>query len=151
MRGAKRGGAVQTPGTPDKTRKTVTRQLATKEPASQQLPPEKNPPDESPLDYMLRVMRDPSQEPARRDAMAKACAPFVHGRLGTGDHPGSEPADALDISVHEACRRILFTITQAKRDGGGGGSSAAALCLTELHRTEPNRTAAPAAFSYMET
>jgi hypothetical protein len=30
---------------------------------------------ESPKDYMLRVMRDPTADHARRDAMAKAAAP----------------------------------------------------------------------------
>jgi hypothetical protein len=82
------------------------------------LPLAPDPPDESPLDYMLRVMRDPSQEPARRDAMAKACAPYVHGRLGSGDHPGGEPEQPADIGMNEACRRMLFTITQADRERG---------------------------------
>ena len=34
--------------------------------------------NESPRDYMLRVMRDPAADIARRDAMARACAPYVH-------------------------------------------------------------------------
>jgi hypothetical protein len=36
---------------------------------------------ETPLDYMLRVMRDPTVEHDRRDEMAKACAPYLHARL----------------------------------------------------------------------
>ena len=36
---------------------------------------------ESPLDYMLRVMRDDSADPKRRDAMAVAAAAYVHPRL----------------------------------------------------------------------
>jgi hypothetical protein len=36
---------------------------------------------EVPLDYMLRVMRDESVEPSRRDEMAKAAAPYVHPKL----------------------------------------------------------------------
>jgi hypothetical protein len=32
---------------------------------------------ETPRDYMLRVMRDETVDHARRDAMAKAVAPFV--------------------------------------------------------------------------
>lgn len=32
----------------------------------------------SPLDYMLSVMRDPAEDPLRRDRMAMAAAPFVH-------------------------------------------------------------------------
>lgn len=36
---------------------------------------------ELPLDYMLRIMRDPLQDNARRDEMAKAASPYVHARL----------------------------------------------------------------------
>jgi hypothetical protein len=36
---------------------------------------------ELPLDYMLRVMRDPTQDHSRRDEMAKAASPYVHARL----------------------------------------------------------------------
>lgn len=32
----------------------------------------------SPLDYMLAVMNDEEADPARRDRMAQAAAPFVH-------------------------------------------------------------------------
>ena len=35
----------------------------------------------TPLDYMLAVMRDPDIEPARRDRMAIAAAPFCHPRV----------------------------------------------------------------------
>ena len=35
----------------------------------------------TPLEYMLTVMRDKTQEYARRDEMAKAAAPYVHARL----------------------------------------------------------------------
>lgn len=34
----------------------------------------------TPLEYMLTVMRDADQDPARRDRMAMAAAPFVHIR-----------------------------------------------------------------------
>lgn len=36
----------------------------------------------SPLEYMLAVMNDPAVDAVRRDRMAIAAAPFVHGRLG---------------------------------------------------------------------
>jgi hypothetical protein len=36
---------------------------------------------ETPLDYMLRIMRDPTVEHDRRDDMAKAAAPYLHPRL----------------------------------------------------------------------
>ena len=41
---------------------------------------------EMPLDYMLRVMRDPSAPPKRRDEMAKAAAPYVHAKLSSIEH-----------------------------------------------------------------
>jgi hypothetical protein len=44
-----------------------------------------SPVTETPLDYMLRVMRDPSTDDARRDAMAKAVLPYMHARLTTAD------------------------------------------------------------------
>ncbi len=34
-----------------------------------------------PLDYMLRVMRDESADPDRRDDMAKTAAPYLHGKI----------------------------------------------------------------------
>jgi hypothetical protein len=39
-----------------------------------------------PLDYMLRVMRDPNTDPHRRDAMAKAAAPYLHPQLSAVEH-----------------------------------------------------------------
>jgi hypothetical protein len=36
---------------------------------------------ETPLDYMLRVMRDISQDHERRDRAARDAAPYVHARL----------------------------------------------------------------------
>ena len=36
---------------------------------------------ETPLEYMLRIMRDPTQPTRRRDEMARAAAPFVHAKL----------------------------------------------------------------------
>ena len=41
---------------------------------------------ELPLDYMLRVMRDPSAAEKRRDEMAKAAAPYVHAKLSSIEH-----------------------------------------------------------------
>lgn len=36
--------------------------------------------DLSPLEYMLHVMNDPAADKARRDRMAFAAAPYVHGK-----------------------------------------------------------------------
>src|SRR4051794_13236325 len=43
----------------------------------------------SPLDYMLTVMNDPDADPARRDRMAVAAAPYVHARAA-GAKPGKK-------------------------------------------------------------
>jgi hypothetical protein len=40
---------------------------------------------ETPLDYMLRIMRDPTQDDDRRDGMAKAALPYMHSRLSSVD------------------------------------------------------------------
>ena len=39
-----------------------------------------------PLDYMPAVMRNSKAQSYRRDAMAKAAAPFLHPRLATIEH-----------------------------------------------------------------
>lgn len=36
---------------------------------------------QSPLDYMLAVMRDPDIDESRRDRMAVAAAPYLHGKV----------------------------------------------------------------------
>lgn len=38
----------------------------------------------TPLAYMLKVMNDPGNDPARRDRMAQAAAPYVHPRAEAG-------------------------------------------------------------------
>jgi hypothetical protein len=45
---------------------------------------------ETPRDYMLRVMRDPTVDWNRRDAMAKAAAPYCHPHLASVEHGGVE-------------------------------------------------------------
>ena len=60
---------------------------------------------ELPLDYMLRVMRDPSAEHSRRDEMAGRAAPYVHARLqshevgGPGGGPIVIQLDAVDAAA----------------------------------------------------
>lgn len=41
--------------------------------------------NETPLEYMLRLMRDPSVDDERRDGMAKAALPYLHARLSNVD------------------------------------------------------------------
>src|SRR5580704_15665040 len=38
---------------------------------------------EMPLDFMLRVMRDPTAQTKRRDEMARAAAPYLHSKLNS--------------------------------------------------------------------
>jgi hypothetical protein len=47
-------------------------------------------PGESRLDYMLRIMRDPKQEPSLRMAMAKAALPYCHTPLPPVNIPWGE-------------------------------------------------------------
>jgi hypothetical protein len=48
----------------------------------------------SPLEYMLSVMNDPGADPARRDRMAIAAAPFAHQRAAIPAQPGGDIAAA---------------------------------------------------------
>ena len=50
-----------------------------------------------PIDYMLSVMRDPTADDKRRDAMAMAAAPYLHAKLSVIDaklSPAAEPGPA---------------------------------------------------------
>jgi hypothetical protein len=60
------------------------------------------PTTETPLEYMLRVMRDPSADDARRDAMAKAALPYLHAR------PTSVVEQASDDEGRDP-RMVTFT------------------------------------------
>jgi hypothetical protein len=73
-RGGKREGAGRKPGTRNK--KTVEQVEAV---AASGV---------TPLEYMLAVMRDDSQDEAKRLDAAKAAAPFVHARLSAVEHSG---------------------------------------------------------------
>lgn len=47
---------------------------------------------ELPLDYLLRVMRDPTQEDSRRIDCAKAAAPYLHAKRAPVDSDGEDVA-----------------------------------------------------------
>jgi hypothetical protein len=57
---------------------------------------------ETPLEYMLRVMRDPTADERRRDAMAAAAATYLHPKLssvtGTFSHK-HEPTEISDAEL----------------------------------------------------
>jgi hypothetical protein len=70
-----RGGARPGAGRPRKP-KTLTAEGRFAAPSKQ-----KQNVDELPLEYMLRIMRDPTIDDARRDKMAALAAPFCHPRI----------------------------------------------------------------------
>lgn len=76
MRGGKRAGAGRKAGSATKR----TREIADNAAAA----------GETPLEYMLRVMRDPSVEHERRDKMAASAAPYVHPKLAAIEHSGKD-------------------------------------------------------------
>ena len=51
----------------------------------------------TPLTYMLRVLQDETASATRRDAMAKAAAPFVHSRAGEPETGGR--ATILNVKI----------------------------------------------------
>ena len=90
MRGGKRQGAGRPKGVSNRRTVEMRAEMA----ASGELP----------LDYMLRVMRDETAEAARRDAMAKAAAPYVHPTLAAVAHrhanaDGSPIAPVVNLTV----------------------------------------------------
>ena len=62
---------------------------------------------EMPLAYMMRIMRDPTTEPHRRDAMAKAAAPYVHPTLAAVAHRH------LDAKGHPIAPVVTVTVMRA--------------------------------------
>ena len=54
----------------------------------------------TPLEYMLKVMRNPKLDGARRDDMAKAAAPYVHPKLAAHQHTGANggPIQTVDLT-----------------------------------------------------
>ncbi len=62
---------------------------------------------ETPLDYMLRVMRDETADPSRRDDMARAVAPYVHPKLAAVEQTGKDGKQIIiQISPQEAQGRL---------------------------------------------
>lgn len=74
--GGKREGAGRRPGTPNKATAELQAEVAAT--------------GETPLDYMLRVMRDPTVEHDRRDRMAGQAAPYIHAKLASVDLSGKD-------------------------------------------------------------
>src|SRR3954464_1043848 len=53
----------------------------------------------SPLDYMPAVMNDPDADPARRDRMAVAAAPYVHVRAADVKPSKREEAEQAALTA----------------------------------------------------
>jgi phage terminase small subunit len=51
----------------------------------------------SPLEYMLYVMNNRKAEPDRRDRMAVAAAPYVHGKMGEQGKKAAKDAAAAAV------------------------------------------------------
>jgi hypothetical protein len=75
-----------------------------------------------PLDYMMRIMRDPATEPQRRDAMAKAAAPYVHPTLAAVAHrhldaQGRPMAPVVTVTVMQAPPETPKLTIERSKDG----------------------------------
>src|ERR1700736_5580430 len=88
-RGGKRPGAGRKPGS--KTKKTMDIALAAAAAG------------ETPLEFLLRIMRDETQEPDVRRAMAVAAAPYCHSRLASTQVSGS-----VDSAITVEIRRFTY-------------------------------------------
>ena len=58
----------------------------------------------SPLEYMLSVMNDPDADPARRDRMAVAAAPYVHIRVADAKLGKKEAAEQAALTAERGTR-----------------------------------------------
>src|SRR3954452_5433889 len=58
----------------------------------------------SPLEYMLSVMNDPDADPARRDRMAVAAAPYVHVRVAAARLGKKEAAEQAALTAERGTR-----------------------------------------------
>jgi hypothetical protein len=67
----------------------------------------------SPLAYLLRVMRDEHETPARRMDAAKTAAPFLHPKLAT--------MDVQSAGLDRMGEALVELIERAQEDGGGVG------------------------------
>lgn len=65
-----------------------------------------------PLQYMVNVMRDPTVEPARRDAMARAAAPFFHPRLSAVDVRSTQKPPRHSIDLRKLSDEQLLQLEQ---------------------------------------
>lgn len=103
-RGGPREGAGRKPGVPNKITAEMRAEIAAA--------------GETPLEYMLRVMRDPTAEHSRRDDMAAKAAPFIHPRLAATEITGKDggPVEVLGVSDTEAAREVSFLLARGLKN-----------------------------------
>jgi hypothetical protein len=95
-RGRKTGGRKK--GTPNKRASVLAAQAEAAVAVS---------PGEEPIQYMLRIMNDPTVEVARRDTMARAAAPYRHPQLQAVAHKH------LDAEGRPIAPTVTVTIMKA--------------------------------------
>jgi len=91
MRGGKRQGAGRPKGTPNRRTAEMQAEMAAS--------------GEMPLDYLTRIMRDPNIEPHRRDAAARAAAPYCHPTMQAVAHrlldaSGAPVAPVINLTIN---------------------------------------------------
>lgn len=75
----------------------------------------------TPLDYMLNILRNEKEAPARRDEMAKAAAPYVHPKLAAVEHSGhgGGPIPVLLSSASDLMAAYLAKLKPSEEAHGG--------------------------------
>jgi hypothetical protein len=106
-RGGKRAGAGRKPGTKAQATKQALEAVGE---------------GEMPLEYMLRVMRDPTADEKRRDAMATAAAGYIHPKLSSIDMKADV---TVSDDTSELTRAQLLDIARAGRKGAAAKGSGA--------------------------
>jgi hypothetical protein len=89
------------------------------------LPSDRNPhpaaapaePAGDPVAYMLAVMEDGEADPARRDSMAKAVAPFLRPKARAGGADGRELLDQAVAGAKTTLARKLDRLAEAAARG----------------------------------
>jgi hypothetical protein len=96
-RGGYRPGAGRPPGTTKGQDDDVSGSIhddSAGDPCASDLEPV----ERTPLEYMLKVMNDTTADATRRDRMAIAAAPFVHGKIPEGGKKDAQ-RDAAQAAV----------------------------------------------------
>lgn len=96
----------------------MTKKAASPRRKAPKAPPDAAVPDETPVDYMLKIMRDPDAEPARRDAMAKSATPYLHARPAAKKKRGTGGDAALRRRLETARETLAGKIAQLRSEGG---------------------------------